>query len=227
MQHPPLPWDPAFDAIVRRVYRETVLGSAKSPELPSAPQGPGKARYYSGLLLLLPIVTAPIGLGLLLSYALAKRRAEKLKSQLNALARGRVRRLHPIMINSAYTGGKIDRAPGMYIGCADGKPDLSFEEIGGIALAVMGAADPPTPYDDELQRIAEDIRFVHDRRRKLPEGVCPGREVYLFDVFLLRSEAGPDTFPSVAALVEPGPQGSMVVVPVPVVERALGEWSRR
>jgi hypothetical protein len=216
-----LPFGPEFDAIVQRLYFRDVIGEEVDPREGLAMLAPWKPSIVIGVLLLFLVVTAPLGLYIFYRYWRQSRRAPQLQAQMQPLVTGRVRRLYPVMVNSAFLAGSIGAAPGVFIGAADEGPDPDPILISKLALAAMDG--PGT--NPRLAALIEDLEFVQHRRRRIPADLSAGRELYFFDVPLHREDLDPTLeFPVIEALVEPGPGGHLMVIPARVIKDACTIW---
>ncbi len=215
---------PQLEGLLRRLFLNSVTGRETNPRELQQSLRPSRTRLVLGICLLIPIITAPLGIHFLFSYlrieGLRKERADALLPILKA----RVRMAWPVMINSAFLRGEVAAAPGLFLAVADNGPEVDLALMLPIIERMCAAnAESGDETDRYLASIMEDAEFTSDRRRVIPDELTGGRAICAFDVPLMREWFFTDLKEPqwIACLVEPGPQGKIYVIPQAVLVKGM------
>jgi len=220
---------PPLEELVRRLYLKNLTGRNVDLQSLRRDLTPRSGRLVAGLLLLIPIITAPLAIHFIFSHFRAESRRKENAQALGPILRARVRIAWPIMVNRGFLTGDLDPAPGLFLAVADHGPDVESDVMMPILERMERAhAAAIDPIDRFLAEVLADTLFKPDRRRFIPVELTGGRAIGAFDVVLKREwfAAELKEMPWVPCLVEPGPKGQISIVPFQVLAEALREARR-
>ncbi len=216
--------NPQLEGLLRRLFLNSVTGRETNPRELQQSLRPNRTFLVLGICLLIPIITAPLGIHFLFRYLRVEGQRKERADALLPILKARVRMAWPVMINSAFLKGEVAAAPGLFLAVADNGPEVEMAVILPI-IERMCAADAGSgdETDRYLASIMADTEFTPDRRRVIPDQLTGGRAICAFDVPLLREWFFKDLKEPqwVACLVEPGPQGKIFVIPQAVLVRGM------
>ncbi len=236
---PPMPadWLERMEPAIRRGF----LAYAAERQLleieaeRAAPR-PSPWRLYVGIgcCIMLPLIA--IGIGLLISHALASRASTRRRAALldpESIASGRIRMAYPLMFNSMFMRGEVSEAPGLVLIIDDDGP--APDELDMMALEMLiqfGSVESKSQTERALAALMTDERYVPQRRTRIDSSVTNGRVIYAAHLMANRSELVADlnSYPMIPCFVGRGPMAVTRVVPasiVAAVSRAFAELDRQ
>jgi hypothetical protein len=215
---------PQLEGLLRRLFLNNVTGRDTNPRELQQSLRPSNTRLVLGICLLLPIITAPLGIHFLFSHLRVEGRRKERADALLPILKARVRMAWPVMINSAFLRGEVAAAPGLFLAVADNGPEVDLNVMLPIIERMCAAkAESGDETDRYLASIMADTEFTPDRRRVIPDQLTGGRAICAFDVPLMREWFFSDLKEPqwIACLVEPGPQGKIYVIPQAVLVKGM------
>jgi hypothetical protein len=181
-------------------------------------------RYVFAVPMILSVVGAGIGLGLITSAWISGRKRNRIRQDLiDAAERSVPVMTYPVMANVALLRQKGAIAPALVIATFDA--DATTEEMADVVLKMdtVDYQDVSAQTRRTVAAMFSDVQYTPGRRRLVPEELTGGRRVYAFDLMMIGDYLPTDTFeiPLVPCVAEPGESGTIQMLPAGIVGWAL------
>lgn len=211
------------ESVVKRRFRDFV----ETPEFAAYFDHlypPPRLRILFGILCILLISLAPVGLVLLFTaWKRHDRRAKARRLLDEFIDASRFLVTYPIMVNRFLLDRPGRIAGALVFGTTDRRlaDDVSAMAKIGVRFGDSDA-DPSDPVQQAIASLLADEKFQLNRRRRLPDQMTGGRPVIAFDL-----QVPADYLPpawdglQIPCLADPRPDGSIYVVPWRLIEDML------
>lgn len=200
------------------IIRERFRAILQSPEWTDAYRAmhpPRRSLYLTPLIYLLTLRVYRFADVLVDTYSLGVDGSATRRAYERLAETGVPLRLAVIMQNSAIRSGELAVGPAMAVGTFDDpmlqSPGNTPETDWVLSLMTLSMSKPSNKDERIASRAMNDEHFRFGRRDRVPPSLCASRDAWLFNIMLISAFAAGDT--EIVALAEPGPRGSIAMIP--------------
>jgi hypothetical protein len=221
LEPPPLPKE-GVDVVAAEVSRQSTAFARKMYRrflVARSRRGVPKSRLVWGILLCLGVVTAPWGIGLIISAFVRKNEVDApVKPELEWINGAELVLASPLMVNSMLRRPGTEAAPGLFlIYFFDGR-NIPLAEVAEVVRMIEAPPEGASAADRlYLKNLMGDLEYARNRRRPLPASISGGRVYYVVDLavspwYLLNNHIS-NEMPFVPCLAERGETGKIRAIP--------------
>jgi hypothetical protein len=185
---------------------------------------------FASLVCLFNAYTAIVGVIALVRYVYKRKKARELiRAEWRRLQAMKSILCEPLMVNTEFTRGNAEIAPGLFIGAFEDawSRDSAVRDTVCDNIRQARAGRLGDDLRRRIQEIYDNEEYVADRRRPLPQELCEGFQVYIFDVALVKEWMNPTAWSDgaweIICAADRGPAGEIHLIPDEAINRRLAK----